>query len=71
MDHLYNIYNEFTNIHLIPLNILYRQLLEINKKLHFNSYLLLLKDMTKNYLICHIPLEDIKIFGTQKDVLKY
>ena len=44
---------------------LYNQLNEINKKLPCNVYLPFLKDSARNYLICHIPLEGVKIFRTK------
>ena len=47
------------------MNFLYEQLLEINKKLPCNVYLPFLEDSTRNYLICHIPLDGVKIFRTK------
>ena len=44
---------------------LYEQLNIINKKLPCNVYLPFLKDSARNYLICHIPLEGVKIFRTK------
>ena len=44
---------------------LYEQLLEINKKLPCNVYLPFLAESTRNYLICHIPLDGVKIFRTK------
>ena len=51
--------NDFQRIYL------YGKLLEINKKLPCNVYLPFLKESTRNYLICHIPLDQIKIFRTK------
>ena len=51
--------NDFQKIYL------YGKLLEINKKLPCNAYLPFLKESTRNYLICHIPLDQIKIFRTK------
>ena len=44
---------------------LYNKLLEINKILPCNVYLPFLKESTRNYIICHIPLEEIKVFKTK------
>ena len=44
---------------------LYEQLLDINKKLPCNVYLPFLSESTRNYLICHIPLDGVKIFRTK------
>ena len=44
---------------------LYKKLNEINKILPCNAYLPFLKDSTRNYLICHIPLEGARIFRTK------
>ena len=44
---------------------LLKKINEINKKLPCNVYLPFLKDSTRNYLICHIPIEGIKIFRTK------
>ena len=44
---------------------LLKKINEINKKLPCNVYLPFLKDSTRNYLICHIPIDDIKIFRTK------
>ena len=47
------------------MTFLYEQLLEINKKLPCNVYLPFLADSTRNYLICHIPLDGVRIFRTK------
>ena len=47
------------------MNYLYEQLLEINKKLPCNVYLPFLEESTRNYLICHIPLDGVRIFRTK------
>ena len=44
---------------------LYKKLSEINKKLPCNVYLPFLQDSARNYLICHIPIDNIKIFRTK------
>ena len=44
---------------------LFQEISEINKKLPCNVYLPFLKDSTRNYIICHIPLEEVKIFRTK------
>jgi phosphatidylinositol 4-kinase len=51
--------NEFQKIYL------FNKITEVNKKLPCNVYLPFLKDSTRNYIICHIPLEEIKIFKTK------
>ena len=66
IEHLCDISNELPKH---PINeqklYLYEQLLEINKKLPCNVYLPFLKDSTRNYIICHIPLEEVRIFRTK------
>ena len=47
------------------MTFLYEKLLEINKKLPCNVYLPFLADSTRNYLICHIPLDGVRIFRTK------
>ena len=66
IDHLCDISNELPK-HPIEeqMNYLYEQLLEINKKLPCNVYLPFLEDSTRNYLVCHIPLEGVRIFRTK------
>jgi len=66
IDHLCDISNELPK-HPIEeqMLFLYEQLLEINKKLPCNVYLPFLEESTRNYLICHIPLEGVKIFRTK------
>ena len=44
---------------------LYKKIRDVNKKLPCNVYLPFLKDATRNYLICHIPLEGARIFRTK------
>ena len=66
IDHLCDICNELTKYENDLQRIyLYNKLLEINKKLPCNVYLPFLKESTRNYIICHIPLEGIKIFRTK------
>ena len=66
IDHLCDISNELPK-HPIDEQMLYlyEQLLEINKKLPCNVYLPFLAESTRNYLICHIPLDGVKIFRTK------
>ena len=66
IDHLCDISNELPK-HPIEeqMTFLYEQLLEINKKLPCNVYLPFLSESTRNYLICHIPLDGVKIFRTK------
>ena len=66
IDHLCDISNELPK-HPIEeqMNFLYEQLLEINKKLPCNVYLPFLDDSVRNYLICHIPLDGVRIFRTK------
>ena len=70
IDHLCDISNELPK-HPIDEQMLYlyEQLLEINKKLPCNVYLPFLAESTRNYLICHIPLDGVKIFRTKQDAL--
>jgi phosphatidylinositol 4-kinase len=66
IDHLCDICNELIKYETDLQRIyLYNKLLEINKKLPCNVYLPFLKESTRNYIICHIPLEGIKIFRTK------
>ena len=66
IDHLCDISNELSKYsNDFQFVYLYGKLLEINKKLPCNVYLPFLKESTRNYLICHIPLEGIKIFRTK------
>ena len=44
---------------------LFKKLSEINKKLPCNVYLPFLQDSARNYLICHIPIDNVKIFRTK------
>ena len=66
IDHLCDISNELPKY---PINeqklFLYEELAKINKKLPCNVYLPFLKDSTRNYIVCHIPLEEVKIFRTK------
>ena len=66
IEHLCDISNELPKH---PINeqklYLYEELLKINKKLPCNVYLPFLKDSTRNYIICHIPLEEVRIFRTK------
>ena len=66
IDHLCDISNELPK-HPIEqqMTFLYEQLLEINKKLPCNVYLPFLESSTRNYFICHIPLDGVKIFRTK------
>ena len=66
IEHLCDISNELPKH---PINeqklYLYEEITKINKKLPCNVYLPFLKDSTRNYIICHIPLEEVKIFRTK------
>ena len=66
IEHLCDISNELPN-HPIEeqMIFLYQKLRDINKKLPCNVYLPFLKDSTRNYLICHIPLDGARIFRTK------
>ena len=66
IEHLCDISNELPN-HPIDeqMLFLYQRLRDINKKLPCNVYLPFLKDSTRNYLICHIPLDGARIFRTK------
>ena len=66
IDHLCDISNDLPKYPIDEQQIfLYKKLTEVNKKLPCNVYLPFLKDSTRNYLICHIPLEGVKIFRTK------
>ena len=66
IEHLCDISNDLPNYPIEDqMLFLYKKLMEINKLLPFNAYLPFLKDSTRNYLICHIPLEGAKIFRTK------
>ena len=66
IEHLCDISNELPN-HPIEeqMLFLYQKIRDINKQLPCNVYLPFLKDLTRNYLICHIPLEGARIFRTK------
>jgi phosphatidylinositol 4-kinase len=66
IDHLCDISNDLPNYPIEEqMLFLYKKLNEINKILPCNAYLPFLKDSTRNYLICHIPLEGARIFRTK------
>ena len=66
IDHLCDISNDLPNYPIEEqMSFLYKKLNEINKILPCNAYLPFLKDSTRNYLICHIPLEGARIFRTK------
>ena len=66
IDHLCDISNDLPKYPIDEQQLfLYEKLNEVNKKLPCNVYLPFLKDSTRNYLICHIPLEGVKIFRTK------
>jgi len=66
IDHLCDISNDLPNYPIEEqMSFLYKKLNEINKILPCNVYLPFLKDSTRNYLICHIPLEGARIFRTK------
>ena len=66
IDHLCDICNELSKYSNEFQKIyLFNKITEVNKKLPCNVYLPFLKESTRNYIICHIPLEEIKIFKTK------
>ena len=66
IEHIFDISNELPKHPIKEQKLfLYEELLKINKKLPCNVYLPFLKDSTRNYIICHIPLEEVKIFRTK------
>ena len=66
IDHLCDICSELTKYNIDFQKIfLFNKLLEINKKLPCNVYLPFLRESTRNYIICHIPLSGVKIFRTK------
>ena len=66
IEHLCDISNELPNYPIEEQMIfLYKKIRDVNKKLPCNVYLPFLKDATRNYLICHIPLEGARIFRTK------
>ena len=66
IDHLCDISNDLPKYPIEEqMLFLYEQLNKINKKLPCNVYLPFLKDSARNYLVCHIPLEGVKIFRTK------
>ena len=66
IEHLCDISNELPNYPIEEqMLFLYEKLRDINKKLPCNVYLPFLKDSTRNYLICHIPLDGARIFRTK------
>lgn len=66
IDHLCEISNKMGDL---PIenqrDFLNRELKQINKQLPCNVYLPFLKESTRNYLICHIPIAGAKIFRTK------
>ena len=66
IDHLCDISNDLPKHPIDEQKLfLFEQLNEINKKLPCNVYLPFLKDSARNYIICHIPLDGVKIFRTK------
>ena len=47
------------------LGFIRREITEINKTLPANIYIPFLKDSIRNYIICHIPVTELKIFRTK------
>jgi hypothetical protein len=47
------------------MGFLRREITEINKSLPANVYAPFLKDSLRNYLVCHIPITELKIFRTK------
>ena len=66
IEHLCDISNELSKQPIEnQMEFLYEKITEINQKLPCNVYLPFLHDSCRNYLICHIPLEGVKIFRTK------
>ena len=66
IEHLCDICSEMTKYNSdFQKKFLFNKLLEINKQLPFNVYLPFLRESTRNYIICHIPLSGVKIFRTK------
>ena len=66
IDHLCDISNDLPKHPIEEQKIfLFKKLNEINQKLPCNVYLPFLKNSTRNYLVCHIPIEGVKIFRTK------
>ena len=66
IEHLCDISNELPKYPIEEQKLfLFKKLTEINKKLPCNVYLPFLKDSTRNYLVCHIPLDEVSIFRTK------
>ena len=66
IEHLCDICSEMTKYNSdFQKKFLFNKLLEINKQLPFNVSLPFLRESTRNYIICHIPLSCVKIFRTK------
>ena len=66
IEHLCDISNELPKYPIEEqMLFLYQKIRDINQKLPCNVYLPFLKDSTRNYLICHIPLDGARIFRTK------
>ena len=66
IDHLCDVSNDLPKHPIEEQKLfLFQKLNEINKKLPCNVYLPFLKDSIRNYLVCHIPIDGVKIFRTK------
>ena len=66
IEHLCDISNDLPKYPIDEQKLfLFKKLNEINKKLPCNVYLPFLKDSIRNYLVCHIPIDGVKIFRTK------
>ena len=66
IDHLCDISNDLPKYTIEEQKLfLFKKINEVNKKLPCNVYLPFLKDSIRNYLICHIPIDGVKIFRTK------
>lgn len=66
IDHLCDISNEMAKLPVeSQKEYLFSELKTINKLLPCNVYLPFLKESTRNYFICHIPISGAKIFRTK------
>ena len=66
IEHLCDISNDLPKYPIEEQKLfLFKKLNEINKKLPCNVYLPFLKDSIRNYFVCHIPIDGVKIFRTK------
>ena len=66
IEHLCDISNDLPKYPIEEQKLfLFKKLNEINKKLPCNVYLPFLKDSIRNYFVCHIPIDGVKLFRTK------